>query len=277
MALPLSSPDSHRNGASVTTDRRVPGREDALRAAGLELLPNDDSLQRELGRLADETRKVRKELEGQLDATSATPGAEELDRLRAENAQLAGRVCDLERIAEAMQKEETAWGSRQREYEGLLEEKSEVIRDLHRRMHEHTERAPGANVPREEELIALGEELERERKQLKDDEESLMQQMRQMEVGMSRERAELARQRNDFQRLQNDIRHELELAQRDATLRDRLAPLQRRHSELMNRTGGQRPQAPANVSTDAGEHTHKGETARKPERKDSGLFRRLFG
>jgi hypothetical protein len=248
-----------------------------MRAAGLELLPNDDSLQSELGRLADETRKVRRELEGQLDATSSTPGAEELDRLRAENTQLSTRVCDLEQIAEEMQKEHTAWESRQREYEGLLEEKSEVIRDLHRRLHEHTERAPGANVPREEELIALGEELERERKQLKDDEESLMQQMRQMEVGMSRERAELARQRNDFQRLQNDIRHELELAQRDATLRDRLAPLQRRHSEMMNRTGGQRAQAPANAAVDASEHAHTGEKGRTAGRKDSGLFRRLFG
>jgi len=277
MARPLSSPDSHRNGAPVTTDRRVPGREDALRAAGLELLSTDESLQSELGRLADESRKVRKELEGQLDATSATPGAEELDRLRAENEQLAARVSELEQIAEEMQKEHTAWESRQREYEGLLEEKSEVIRDLHRRLHEQSDHVPTGNAPREEELIALGEELERERKQLKEDEESLMQQMRQMEVQMSRERAEMARQRNDFQRLQNDVRHELELAQRDATLRDRLAPLQRRHSEMMNRAGGQRAQAPASAPAEPGERTHSGEKSRSQERKDSGLFRRLFG
>ena len=52
-----------------------------MRAAGLELLPDDDNLQAEIGKLADETRKVRKELEGQLDATAAMPGAEELERL----------------------------------------------------------------------------------------------------------------------------------------------------------------------------------------------------
>src|SRR5207249_6270688 len=124
-------------------------------------------LHEELERLAGETLKVRAELENQLDATAQAPGAEELDRLRAENKRLAKRVGDLEQIAEAMQKEQTAWESRQHEYEGLLEEKSEVIRDLHRRPHDQPERA-AVNVPREEELIALSEEPARARRQLTD-------------------------------------------------------------------------------------------------------------
>jgi chromosome segregation ATPase len=248
-----------------------------MRAAGLELLPDDDNLQAALGKLADETRKVREELEGQLDATASTPGAEELERLRSENGELSRRVEDLERICEEMQKEQTAWESRQREYEGILEEKSEVIRELHRKLHEQPERGPTGATPREEELIALSEELERERRQLKDDEEALMQQMRQMEVQMSRERAEMARQRNEFQRLQNDVRHELELAQRDATLRDRLAPLQRRHGEMMNRAGGPRPQLQEQAPQGRELGAEMDQLDESGQKKESGLFRRLFG
>jgi hypothetical protein len=183
MALPISPAEARRNGAPSTPDRRPSSREEALRAAGLESLPDDENLQTELDRLANESRKVRAELEGQLDATASTLGAEELERLRTENERLSHKVSELEQICEEMQKEHGAWESRQREYEGLLEEKSEVIRDLHRRLHEQPERASSGGVaPREEELIALSEELERERRQLKDDEETLMQQMRQMEV-----------------------------------------------------------------------------------------------
>jgi len=272
MARPISNSESPSNGApSATAVRRSASQKDALRAVGMEILPDDERLVDELDRLADESLKVRAELEEQLDATAATPGAEELQRLREENARLAGRLADLERIAETMHKEQAAWEGRQREYEGLLDEKSEVIRDLHRRLHEQPERS-SANVPREDELIALSEELERERRQLKDDEEALMEQMRQMEVQMSRERAELARQRNELQRLQNDVRHELELAARDATLRDRLAPLQRRQQEMMNRTGG--PRAPESSAPTGAAHQHQ---PPQSARKDSGLFRRLFG
>ena len=279
MALPISPADAHRNGAPPTPDRRPSIREDALRAAGLEILADDDRLQTELGRLADESRKVREELEGQLDATASTPGAEALERLRTENERLSHKVGELELICEEMQKEQAAWESRQREYEGLLEEKSEVIRELHRRLHEQPERAAaGGAAPREEELIALSEELERERRQLKDDEETLMQQMRQMEVQMSRERAEMARQRNEFQRLQNDVRHELELAARDATLRDRLAPLQRRHGEMVNRTGGgPRTAAQETAPAAVAEPEPIQEATPRSARKDSSLFRRLFG
>ena len=275
MARTMSTSEFLRNGPpAAPVDGHAPPHQDVLRAGGVEVHPGDADLQDELGRLADEARKVRAELEGQLDATAATPGAEELTRLRKENQRQAERLTDLEKIAEEMGKEQAAWEKRQREFEGLLEEKSEVIRDLHRRLHEQPERAPAAGTPREEELIALSEELERERRQLKDDEESLMQQMRQMEVQMSRERAELARQRNELQRLQNDVRHELELAARDATLRDRLAPLQRRHQELVNRNGGPRTQeAPQAVPASA----PSAATAARGGAKNSGLFRRLFG
>jgi len=174
----------------------------------------------------------------------------ELERLRTENAQLRVTVT---------------------EYENLLDEKSEVIRELHQRIKELHDR-PAAETPREEDLLGLSEELDCERRQLKDDEEALMKQMRDMEVQMSRERAEFARQRNELQRLQSEIRHELELAARDAGLRERLAPLQRRHQEMMNRRGGA-PTGPPVQGPAASPRVQEP----PPPKKDSGLIRRLFG
>jgi hypothetical protein len=175
-----------------------------------------------------------------------------------------------QQLAELKQEAEQALAEQQAEFERILEEKSELIRTLHRKVQELQDRpaAAVANAPREEELMALSEELERERRQLKEDEESLMEQMGQMEVQMSRERAELARQRSELQRLQSEIRHELELAARDAALRERLAPLQRRHQE-MNRgraPAPAEPQAPAEAAPDK---------AARPG--NSGIIRRLFG
>ncbi len=137
----------------------------------------------------------------------------EIARLEGENARLKEAVAELQRaLGEATAQADQAWAERAREYESLLEEKSEVIRNLHRKFQEAPER-PAGNSPREEELLALSEELERERRQLQEDEEAMMQQMQQMEVQMARERAELARQRMDLQRLQSEVQREVEKAQ----------------------------------------------------------------
>src|SRR5262249_40006861 len=213
--------------------------------------------------------------DNQLGSESGTDGRQDLEELRAENAELRTSIVELQQLVEdnAQQAEQT-WAERQREFESLLEEKSEVIRNLHRKLQEHGDHRPNGPAPREEELLALSEELERERRQLKEDEEALMQQMRDMEVQMSRERAELARQRNELQRLQTEIRHELELAARDSTLRERLAPLQRRAQEAINRRGA----APGNSGPTQQMPNPQAipvEGTRKTQ--ESGVFRRLFG
>jgi DNA repair exonuclease SbcCD ATPase subunit len=205
----------------------------------------------------------------------------EVERLCAENEDLRARVAELEQALEQPQPAGGEnWEERQREYESLLDEKSEVIRDLHLKIKElqvqnqEVKNHHSGSAPREEELLALSEELERERQQLKEDEEALMKQMRDMEVQMSRERAEFARQRSELQRLQGEIRHELELAARDAALRDRLAPLQRRHQDLTNRRGAA-PQTSAPPASHAPAVPQPPPAAEQP-RKDSGLFRRIF-
>jgi hypothetical protein len=204
------------------------------------------------------------------------------EQLRLENAELRQTLRELERILEDAKQREDGWGQREKEYESLLEEKSEVIRELHRRLQETPEGggeraapAPAAGSPREEELLALHEELERERRQLQDDEETLMQQMRDMELQMSRERAELARQRNELQRLHTEIQHELELAARDATLRERLAPLQRRAQEVVYRRGA--APAPDIAAPPAPQQQPPPGAQPARPRKESGVLRRLFG
>ena len=70
--------------------------------------------------------------------------------------------------------------------------------------------------------------------QLREDEESLEQQMREMEVGMARERALIARQETELKRPSTEIQHELELMQRgDGQLREQMAKFQRRAQDVM--------------------------------------------
>src|SRR5262245_47910027 len=116
----------------------------------------------------------------------------DVEHLRHENEELRSLVVELEQALRHNSGSDD-WDARQREYEALLEEKSELIRNLHRKVkaleEELSKRAeapkaapppekkPTAPMPREEELMTLSEELERERRQLKEDEESLMEQM----------------------------------------------------------------------------------------------------
>jgi hypothetical protein len=221
---------------------------------------------------------------------SEPPPVPEIEQLRGENVLLRDTVSELEKLLEEKLQAEEGWSQLQKEHEALLEEKSEVIRELHLKLQERLapaiapSAAPPSAVPREptaapreEELLALSEELENERRQLKEDEEALMAQMREMEVQMSRERAELARQRNDLQRLHSEIRHELELATRHGALRERLLPLQRRHQEMLHPEQPREGPSPTAAGT-AVVPAHEGPSlSDAPPRDGSGLFRRLFG
>jgi len=249
MARPLpanSSPPRNGTHSSVSS-----------LAANLALAPADD----------DDLAQI---LPGWMDESAPPP-----DPPAQENGALAEQLAEAERqLIELRKDAEEALLQQQAEFERILEEKSELIRNLHLKVQELQDRpAAPTCTPREEDLMALSEELERERQQLKEDEAALMEQMGQMEVQMSRERAELARQRTELQRLQGEIRLELELAARDAALRERLAPLQRRQQEISaRRSPGATPVPPA--------PTIPASTAPAnavPLGGSNGLLRRIFG
>jgi peptidoglycan hydrolase CwlO-like protein len=225
-----------------------------------------------------------------LEETPPAPTApdQEIDLLKAEQATLRCTVEELEKLLEEKMRAEQVWTEKQKELEAVVEDKSEVIRELHLKMQERP--AAGGSrasiilpsgaaretaiTPREEELLALSEELEEDRRQLREDEETVRTQMREMEIQMSRERAELARQRNELQRLHSEIRHELELASRHAALRDRLEPLQRRHQEMLHRKGAEPSRdGAAGAAPQSGAASPQEASARNP----TGLLHRLFG
>jgi DNA repair exonuclease SbcCD ATPase subunit len=215
----------------------------------------------------------------------------EVERLRMENEELKMKLEEMHQLLEeATSKNSGAVSSeREKEYESLLEEKSEIIRNLHLKIQELEQQAASHKPPpNEQELLALSDELERERcqldqerrqveeerKQLKEDEQTMMTQMREMEVQMARERAEMARQRNELQRLHSEIRHEIEVAQRDGLLNERLKTLQRKHQEVSNRKGA--APEPTSTGRSAVEDSETpAQQAQKP--KDSGILRRFFG
>lgn len=288
----------------------------------LDIWSTDDSLRQEMERLAAENQQMiagldggdlgeelarlqaeNEELRNQVDELRrAGPPAgqgEESARLQEENEQLRRQLDEVQQHLATSSQGEEAWAGRQKEYEELLEQKSEVIRTLHQQIEElRNQPPPPAEVPApahraaadisEDDLHAMAEELERERqeleearRQLEDDERSMMQQMRDMEMQMSRERAELARQRNELQRLHSDIRHELERAKREDGLGERLRLLQRRHAEVTGRGVGGAPagETPAAPESPAAQPPAApgGGTAPPRKGRDSGLLRRLFG
>jgi len=215
---------------------------------------------------------------------------QELELLHHENAQLRNLCIELEQaLQEASQLQEQQGGDEQlREYETILEEKTETIRQLHQELqHAHTivaemenqvneameHRPPAGPAPREEELLALSEELQRERRQLQEDEQTLMDQMREMEVSMARERAEMARQRNDLGRLQSDIRHELERLEKSGAAVRKMEELKRQFADATNRRG-----LAASAPVPQPQPAQQPQPQQPPAKKDSnGLMGRLFG
>lgn len=241
-------------------------------------MSHPDDIDAELQRLTAASRELLESLRGSTPespaaAPSPAPAGEsdELVRLRQENEELRSLCLELE---QQLQKTEAApgggdegWAERQREYEALLEEKSEVIRGLHQKIRELQERPSAAPTaagatPAAGDLQRMQEELEEQRRQLQEDEEAMVTQLREMEMSLSRDRAELARQRQEVQRLQNELAREIEMAGKDPALRDRLNSLRRasdRGTAPAAPPAAQQPQQPAAGS------------------ESKGIFRRLFG
>lgn len=206
------------------------------------------------------------------------------DVLTQENAELRAIIADLKETLtaadnKANEKMAEKIAESQKEMDAMLEEKSEIIRDLHGKIQELEARPVTPPTPKEEELIALSEELERERcqlqqerrqvdedrKQLEEDEQIMTQQMREMEVQMARERADFARQRTELGRIQDEIRREMENFERNGLLNQRLGQLRQRLDVATSRPAGESPMPrnvpeavpvqaePAGTSSDGGE------------------------
>ena len=81
-------------------------------------------------------------------------------QLQAENNELRSIIAELQQELEAVStKSEQGWVDRQKEYDGLIDEKNEMIRQMHVRVQELEVMRPNRRCPRKEELIAMSEEL----------------------------------------------------------------------------------------------------------------------
>jgi hypothetical protein len=243
---------------------------------------------RPAGGLPNGTGALHELILEELEKKPEAPPATDLEQLQAENQQLRTLCAELEQaLQEAAGHTPSPEVANQiKELELLVEEKSEVIRDLHQKVHELeaalaeavTPEAPveppprqhQGPVPREEELLTLSEELERERRQLQEDEQTLMDQMRQMEVSMARERAEMARGRSELLRLQAEIHHELERLERNGALQTKMDNLKNRLTDVSARRGAAPVPQPTAAKPPAPD------PAPAPARKD-GLMSRWFG
>jgi len=284
MAKPSPNPEPQRNRAD--NDRRLQAAIDAIngRLRGAEPVP------------AAPIRGVWRE-EALPPSAEGPAEAPDVERVQAENEELRMEIGELRQLldestaravapADDQDGDVASLREEKKAFEDLLDEKTELIRTLHLKIQELDKQAASrpAAAPNENDLLALSDELERERcqldqerrrleedrRQLKDDEQSMMTQMREMEVQMAKERAEMARQRNELQRLHSEIRHEIEVAQRDGLLNERLKTLSRKHQEVSNRKG---------AAPEAGKQNAPADANPPPQapKKDSSILRRFFG
>jgi chromosome segregation ATPase len=268
MAKSLSGAESSRNGLAASVRRT--GSNGGVRQTEPEI-----------------TAPVEQEVEGE----AAAVVAEELAQLRDENEQLRALCTELEQALQeaTAQHGDPNYEDRIREFEALLEEKTETIRELHQQLQtaqatigdleaeRNSKPRPAGPTPREEELLNLSEELERERRQLQEDEETLMQQMREMEMSMARERAEMARQRNDLQRVQSEVRHELERLERNGALQSKIDGLKSKLHDATARRGMANSAGAASGQQQARSPATPPPLTEAPKRDGGGLFGRLFG
>src|SRR5579862_8774519 len=98
---------------------------------------------------------------------------EELAIARAEIADLRSQLEQNEQLLQAAVASEESWLERQKEYELLLEEKSDVIRGLHHKIQELQDGSAGQNLAKAEALKQLQQELDERRNQLTEDEAGL--------------------------------------------------------------------------------------------------------
>jgi hypothetical protein len=220
----------------------------------------------------------------------------ELEQYRHENAELRSIIAELhDRLEAAQKQEQEGLQDRLKEYEGLLEEKSELIRSLHLKVQELEARPLVPQTPKEEELLALSEELDRERcqlqqdrrqleeerKQLVEDEELMTKQMRDMEVQMARERADFARQRIELNRLYEEIRRELDNVERNGLLNQRLGQLRERFQDVANGHSGPRPSlrsaSSPNLSLPDTPPAENAVPREEPGKRRESFLGRLFG
>ncbi|MFM7151579.1 MAG: hypothetical protein ACKO23_17275 [Gemmataceae bacterium] len=221
----------------------------------------------------------------------------ELDLLREENDQLRSLCGELEQaLQESTQQlaELQTVLERQHELEAMVEEKTDTIRNLHMELqqirestelsdssHSHLTRDPSVPAPKEDELLALSEAIERDRRQLQDDEQVMMEQMRQNEMQMARERAEMARQRNDLQRLYGEIRHELERLERNTGNPGRVEDLKAKFQDVSTRRGAAPStpgtRAPATMTALPDVTAHPEESGKSGTGRGSSFMGRFFG
>ena len=294
-----SSQNGTENKRQVSSILDLLNPDDPLQKEMEKMLAKDPSFKKAVENVASETKEHRpKRAHVAQEPTPNDPYSDshQLLSLQKENERLQERVEELEHIVEmTTNQSDEIWQEQQREYEAMLEEKSEIIRSLYQKIQKYKDKyaaAKSAMAEHEEissqmpdisgdnplairqELAAMRDQIERDRMQLREDEHALEEQMRQMEISMSKERVELARQKNEIQRMYQELQREIDQADRDGNLRERLAQIQQ-NSRPDSHPGGSGFQ-PRRAMPTQQSLPEQNQQANKPRPK-SGFFGRMFG
>jgi hypothetical protein len=183
-------------------------------------------------------------------ADRATPNDADLTKvvaqLRTENAQLKQFVDQARNRLSQMDRAAEHWQGREQEYENLLEEKSEQIRQLQAQVGELERNGGGgarpdgggAGVLSEEELLQIQNQLDEERRQMEQERRDMEEEFKRAELAMAKERADMARQKGELQRARRELEVMIETAQRVAVNAEQQNRINQLRSDLLKRPGG---------------------------------------
>lgn len=184
-----------------------------------------------------------------------------LAQLTTENQTLRNTIDGLRRQLDAASSaDQHPFDRREREFEDMLDAKSDTIRSLHAKLRglesaataARKELAPPGQNDFDRDVLGdeLAEEctlleaqrtqLEDERHHLREEEEQLMGRMKDMEKQMSKERADMVRQRNELNELHRAVLGDMQLAQQQGVVTNRVGSWQQQLHEVAETRKGRR-------------------------------------
>lgn len=203
---------------------------------------------------------------------------QQVEALKKDNERLRQIVEQARQRVQQAEKDAELWQAREKEYENMLEEKSELIRQLNQQL--RAQPVAQKDGPSEDELVALHQELQRERQIMEDDRAALEEQFRTLELQMAKERADIAKQRSEVQRLQAEFKRQMDILERESKVRGDMGEFIRLREEIQSIQSGGRPAsrptpAPGSSPTPVPQQPIP-QIDRKAPESDQGVSRKSF-
>jgi hypothetical protein len=187
---------------------------------------DEDPLAREMDRIAADNRDLLSTLKGgPAEAASGGESMADLDRIQKEyeelleekNEKVRQLAAENQTLQTKIQELETAAAQQPKPGTFSKDDLQTWAEELERK-YQDLEKARTVHEKREEMLLRDRERIDAEKEQMREDKQYMERDLGKMEAELAQERAGITRQRNEMQRLIIEIQHEFERVKREADI-----------------------------------------------------------